>query len=232
MKLSKKAITIGIAGTLAVVVLATTIFIGMQKKPAITEGAENQNASNDMVIQLPSENPTESRSKTDTDNSSNSDLIVNVNGNPHNTNNSNNNKTPVKDTDKPMNPFTPIQPNNNGGVNIGGSELTAYNCNTANHHCDGPETHAYITNLELKGCPLCGSHSCPSFYALDEWGHTCYDITKCPKYDVTKDPVFYCQVCGKRNGDGTNGTCVQFVNDTYCPNCGHFAKANTCHTCP
>lgn len=232
MKLSKKAITIGIAGTLAVVVIATTIFIGMQNKPAITEGTETQITSTDMVIQLPSENPTESNIKSEPDDTSNPDLNVNVNGNPQSTNNNNSNKTPAKDTDKPVSTFTPTQPNNNGGVNIGDPETTVYNCNTANHHCDGPETHAYITNLELKGCLLCGSHTCPSFYALDEWGHTCYNATKCPKYDAKKDPVLYCQICGKRNGDGSNGTCVQFVNDANCPNCNQFVKANTCHTCP
>lgn len=230
MKLTKKTIKIGAVATFAVVLIAATIFIGLQKNPVITDGTEKQNSSTDMVIQLPSENPTESNIKAEPDNTSNPDLTVNVDGNPQNPNNSN--KTPAKDTDKPVNPVTPTQPNNNSGINIGGSQQPTYNCNTENHHCDGPETHAYITNLELKGCPLCGSHSCPSFYALDEWGHTCYNVTKCPKYDVTKDPVFYCQICGKRNGDGTNGTCVQFVNDAYCPNCNQFVKANTCHTCP
>ena len=139
----------------------------------------------------------------------------------------------------PVTPETPVQPpevnddnedNNQGGITIGGS-VTEYSCGTAGHHCDGPETHAYIQNLELKGCPNCGSHSCPSFYAVDEWGNTCYTPSECPNYDIHKDPVYYCQECGKACGDGTNGTCVQFVTGCNCPNCGKAVDSRTCHSC-
>ena len=106
-----------------------------------------------------------------------------------------------------------------------------YNCGVPGHHCDGPETHAYIVNLEREGCPFCGRHDCPSFYAVDEWGNTCYTPSKCPKYDVHDDPVHYCQECGRKCGDGKNGTCVQFVNACYCPNCGEWVERFTCHTC-
>ncbi len=120
---------------------------------------------------------------------------------------------------------------NGGGITIGGGDTEAYNCGSPNHHCDGPETHSFIQNLEIEGCPYCGSHSCPSFYATDAWGYTCYTPSKCPSYDIHRDPVYYCQECGKPCGDGTNGTCVQFVNACTCPNCGEAVSAWTCHSC-
>lgn len=118
-----------------------------------------------------------------------------------------------------------------GGISINGGENTKYSCGVAGHHCDGPETHSYISNLEIEGCKYCGSHSCKSFYATDKWGNTCYTPSKCPQYNVKKDPVQYCQSCGKKCGDGTNGTCVQFVNTCDCPNCHKHVDAWTCHSC-
>ena len=138
---------------------------------------------------------------------------------------------------KPVEPEKPTEPpveedddDEEGGICIGGGTVP-YDCGTEGHHCDGPETHAYILNLELKGCKYCGSHSCPSFYAVDEWGNTCYTPSKCPAYDVHDDPVHYCQKCGKACGDGTNGTCVQYVNACDCPSCGEHVGSWTCHTC-
>ena len=122
-------------------------------------------------------------------------------------------------------------PDNTRGIVIDGGEAEKYDCGTAGHHCDGPETHAYIQNLELEGCPYCGKHDCKSFYAVDEWGNTCYTPSKCPKYDAHKDPACYCQTCGKKCGDGTNGTCVQFVNACLCPNCGERVGSFSCHSC-
>ena len=119
-----------------------------------------------------------------------------------------------------------------GGIVIGDPIPTlTYSCGVAGHHCTGPETHSFICELEQKGCDYCGSHSCPSFYATDEWGQGCYTPSKCPKYDIHADPVWYCQTCHKLCGDGRNGTCVQFVIDCTCPNCGEPVKAWTCHYC-
>ena len=106
-----------------------------------------------------------------------------------------------------------------------------YNCGTPGHHCDGPETHAYVLNLEREGCPYCHKSDCPSFYATDEWGNTCYTPSKCPQYDIHSDPVYYCQNCGKKCGDGSHGTCVQFVTACHCPNCGKWVESWTCHCC-
>lgn len=136
------------------------------------------------------------------------------------------------DPEKPVDPKpTPEEPETTGGITIGGEPPAAYNCGVAGHHCDGPETHAYVTNLELQGCPYCGKHDCPSFYATDKWGNTCYTPSKCPNYEAKKDPAQYCQDCGKKLGDGRNGTCVQFVMADDCPNCKEHVDAWTCHSC-
>ncbi len=110
------------------------------------------------------------------------------------------------------------------------TETKPYSCSCKNHHCTTKEEHAFIVSLENKGCSICGSHSCRSFYAIDEWGNNCYDITKCPQYSVKKDPLEYCEHCGKRCGLGDNGTCVRFTVDTRCPECGKEVKAKTCHS--
>ena len=144
---------------------------------------------------------------------------------------------PKAQTEKPKEqeketPPAETEKHESGGIVIGEPTPTqTYSCGVAGHHCTGPETHSYICELEQKGCEYCGSHSCPSFYAVDEWGQGCYTPSKCPKYDIHADPVWYCQTCGKKCGDGRNGTCVQFVIDCTCPNCGEHVKAWTCHYC-
>lgn len=128
---------------------------------------------------------------------------------------------PPENTDKP----------NNGGVQIGdGNNIKKYICGSPNHKCEGPETHSFILNLEIEGCSYCGSHSCPSFYATDEWGNACYTPSKCPEYDIKKDAAEYCQVCGRKNGNGDNDTCQKWIIDFTCPTCGEIVKANKCHT--
>jgi len=109
-------------------------------------------------------------------------------------------------------------------------KTTTYSCGCKNHNCTSAEEHAFLVSLEDKGCPICGSHSCKSFYALDEWGQQCYDISKCPKYSEKSDPCIYCEHCGKKCGTGDNGTCVRFTVDTACPICGKTVKAKTCHS--
>lgn len=41
----------------------------------------------------------------------------------------------------------------------------------------------------------------------------------------------WCRDCGKRVGDGTNGTCIYFTRDKDCPLCGEACKKLECHTC-
>lgn len=105
-----------------------------------------------------------------------------------------------------------------------------YSCGKSGHHCESKETHSFIVSLEKKGCSICGSHSCKSFYAIDEWGNACYDISKCTKYSEKKDPNKYCDECARKIGNGSKGTCVRFTVDTKCPDCGKSVKARTCHT--
>lgn len=133
---------------------------------------------------------------------------------------------------RPVRPVEPEQPDDEGGIQIGdGNTSEAYFCGSQNHRCKSAEAHAYLLSLELEGCPHCGSHSCPSFYGTDEWGNTGLTPELCPKYDEKKDPVKYCQDCGKKTGDGSGDTCAQFVEDCDCPFCGKHVKAWTCHTC-
>lgn len=121
---------------------------------------------------------------------------------------------------------------NTGGIQIGGIENNEeYSCGAENHHCKTAENHAYLSNLELEGCPYCGSHSCPSFYAVNEWGFPRCDPTKCPEYNSQKNPIEYCQICGKKIGSGQNGTCTQYINACDCPFCGEHVESRTCHTC-
>ena len=140
-----------------------------------------------------------------------------------------------KKADMTAKPISEAKPETNkpdgGEIVIGDNVLEQYNCGAQGHHCDGPETHAYVLNLELDGCPYCGSNECASFYATDEWRQTCYTPSKCPEYDIHKDSVYYCQTCGKKCGDGRGSTCVQFVESCECPNCGKHVDSWTCHSC-
>lgn len=118
----------------------------------------------------------------------------------------------------------------NESVTTKTNSSTKFSCNSANHHCTTKEEHDFLCELEAKGCPICGSHSCRSFYSIDEWGNNCYDITRCPQYSEKKDPANCCEHCGREVGLGDNGTCVRFTVDTVCPICGKTVKAKTCHT--
>ena len=109
------------------------------------------------------------------------------------------------------------------------AETAKYSCGTPGHRCDSPETHAFVQNLELEGCPYCGSHSCPSFYGVDQWGNGGFFPELCPQYKAANDAAKYCQTCGRPLGDGSHGTCVQFVNACNCPDCGEWVEAWTCH---
>ena len=116
-----------------------------------------------------------------------------------------------------------------GGITIGGGEAAAYSCGDANHHCENAEYHAYIKNLELDGCPYCGSHSCISFYVTNEWGYTEYTPSKCPAYDKQKDNTEVCPRCGLAYWSADNpGGCFSYLQDTVCE-CGETVKGNTCH---
>ena len=233
-----------VALILVPVLVAGSLFFIFRAKPQENDSPQNGTTPN-VQIEVPTgptdpdftvpdiQTPTDPHDPVDPDDPTEGDHIL----------------TPEKpgteeDNTEPTEPDTPTQPptedaednpgstdNDDPKDDITHSGNTTYSCGTDGHHCDGPETHAYIMNLELKGCSRCGSHNCPSFYAVDEWGNTCYTPSQCPKYDVHEDPVHYCQNCGKACGDGTNGTCVQFVSACHCPICGEHVDRRTCHTC-
>lgn len=56
------------------------------------------------------------------------------------------------------------------------------------------------------------------------------DVTKCPEYDIHKDPTEYCQVCHKKVGIGLD-KCSKYLEDMDCPVCGEPVKAEKCHHC-
>ena len=142
---------------------------------------------------------------------------------------------PQTSTVKPAEPVTQKPSPNSQGTQSGiledgNDSVNEYSCDSAKHHCDSKETHNFIVSLEQKGCPYCGSHSCKSFYAVDEWGNACYDPIKCESYSEKNDPCVYCQECGKKCGTGSNGTCIRFTVDTTCPECGKKVSGKTCHS--
>lgn len=126
------------------------------------------------------------------------------------------------------------EPANNdegSGIQIGGNPPVeeSYNCGCANHHCQNAEYHAGLLNRELDGCPYCGSHSCPSFYAVNEWGFTIYDETLCPQYNEQGGSTKYCPDCGRPMWSVDNPTgCFRYLQDTQCE-CGELVPGNTCH---
>lgn len=107
-----------------------------------------------------------------------------------------------------------------------------YDCGHKGHYCPSAECHDMIMADVAEGCPHCGGNDCAAFYARDELGFTEVNFDKCPQYDVTKDPVYYCQTCGlPYDADSGKEVCNWFVVDTNCDYCGEPVKANQCHRC-
>lgn len=237
----KNKIIMGVtAGVIAIAVIVTAVLLtGGNVTPPVTDNPDAGNSSSDVVVNLPTDDPSGTGSTDPTGKEKDEPLVIDVSGNPENPtgtgnngSNSNSAKTPEKSVDTKK-PEPPADNKNGGGIEIGGDDHdhTPYICGSPNHHCKNAEAHAYIQNLELEGCPFCGSHSCPSFYGTDEWGNSGLFPKLCPKYDIKKDPLYYCQDCGKKIGDGKNDTCTQFINACNCPICGEYVPARTCHTC-
>ena len=122
-----------------------------------------------------------------------------------------------------------VKEKNNGGQTAASSKPSnnqntepAYKCGFPNHLCKSEGQHNYTVRCEQEGCSFCGSHTCKSIYTQV--------LTDCPKYSEKKDPTIYCQVCGKKKGDGYNGTCEWFLQACNCPDCGKWVEALTCHS--
>ena len=218
---------------IAVVVIVCSVGGKKNDAPQVTPGTDSEATTSELKIDDPEKDETSAtETELDTTEVPDDGNALTIEDEPMPTKTG---KSGTQDksgqTANPVTEKTPTDDGNGGGISIGGGQAEKYECGTPGHHCDGPETHAYILNLEVEGCPYCHKSNCPSFYAVDQWGNTCYTPSKCPSYDVHKDPVYYCQTCGKKCGDGSHGTCVQFVTACDCPNCGKHVEAWTCHSC-
>jgi len=234
---NKKILAIISGAAVLIVIISVVCVVRLNNNAPISDIEQETSASDtgkDVVIETPENTNTSDAEDTEASEITDDGNALKPDENVSDSTNSE--RTGDKAQDNAVSENVQSQPadteSNTDGIVIGDSDNSeSYSCGCANHHCDSPETHAFILNLELEGCPYCGSHSCPSFYGVDEWGNAGYFPERCPEYDITKDPVYYCQDCGKKCGDGTNGTCVQFVTSCYCPNCGEYVEAGTCHTC-
>ena len=91
----------------------------------------------------------------------------------------------------------------------------------------------FVEYRQRVGCRWCGRTDCPSLFDVyDEWGQPDVDYNKCPKYDIHKDPLYYCQECGYPTWRGAQPGevyCNTFLNSTNCPDCGEWVEWNECH---
>jgi hypothetical protein len=241
MKLTKNRIVLMsiIAGILVITMVVAIMQAGgktppPEDSPVIGEPSPGISLpSPDAVLQSPAiASPEPTISPTD---GGDGGLVIDVGGSPEPTDsNDTGTSTPVRQPEQPVPTPKPPQPTDNGGGIIIGDDNpkpTPYSCGVPNHKCNNPEMHAFITNLEIQGCTICTSKSCPSFYGTDQWGNGGLFPHLCPKYDIKKDPLYYCQDCGKKTGDGKNGTCAMFVIPINCPMCNKHVPSWTCHTC-
>lgn len=109
-----------------------------------------------------------------------------------------------------------------------------YDCGFEGHACKGENAHNALMERIAEGCPYCGKHDCPSFFALNSTLFTEYDPYACPEYDEHKDPTKYCQKCGLPKSSAAESgekCCFSFNVDGNCDRCGKPVKANECHEC-
>ena len=237
--LMKNKLFIGSAAAVLVLIIAVTAVLLLPDKTAEPVKEPETSAADSTVtppeIKVPDTASETEPSVTEKPEELPSDVSVDVGDISQNTGDESGGKA-----EEPVKPVVPVEPEkpadtdnggNGGGIVIGGNPPVEenYSCGAENHHCQDSDTHAWILNLELEGCGMCGSHSCPSFYATNEWGGASIDYTKCPKYSVTNDPAKYCQVCGREMWSQSNPTgCFSYLQDTQCE-CGELVEGNTCH---
>ena len=115
------------------------------------------------------------------------------------------------------------------------TQFDGYDCGFEGHHCAAQDHHDQIMTEMAAGCPHCGGNDCAAFYARNMMGFTQIDFSACPQYDITKDPVYYCQDCGLSLGGGNaqsgDECCHKYIADATCSWCGEPVKANECHRC-
>ena len=114
--------------------------------------------------------------------------------------------------------------------------IKGYECGWEGHTCCNDADHADVVAASEKTCKHCGKQmkDCPSFWNYDTGGRRRTDDTKCPMYDIYKDPDVFCEVCGlpciKKGYDPTK-CCRQWLGDVNCPTCNEPVKKWACHTC-
>lgn len=110
-----------------------------------------------------------------------------------------------------------------------------YECGVEGHICRTEGQHEARLEEMAKGCMYCGKSDCVSFFVLNEYDlYHDIDFTKCPEYEITKDPTKYCQDCGlPKSGAADSGdtVCRKVVVDKDCSWCGEPVKAKECHHC-
>ena len=109
------------------------------------------------------------------------------------------------------------------------TKYNGYTCGVEKHTCTSDGDHENFMAELARGCEYCGKSDCVSFWQYDSFSLFQYtDCTKCPEYDIHKDPGEYCQTCGMVKGvDG----CIQFIRAKNCPFCSEWVEAWTCHHC-
>lgn len=109
------------------------------------------------------------------------------------------------------------------------TKYNGYTCGVEKHTCTSEGAHENFMAEPARGCEYCGKSDCVSFWQYDSFSLFQYtDFTKCPEYDIHKDPSEYCQTCGLVKGpDG----CIQFIQAANCPACGEWVESWTCHHC-
>jgi hypothetical protein len=234
--LKNKKLIIILSSVLAVLLIAGTVFCFTRPKNTsepVSSEPESSEITSDVVIDEPEDNNSTEESNNpqeieDDGNALTPDESTETPANKNTGNVADANNTVVTEATEPK---AETENENNGGISIGGNTPVeeAYDCGCANHHCQNEEFHASLINRELEGCPFCGSHSCPSFYAVNEWGYTKYDATLCPQYNAQKDDALVCPDCGRPMWSPDNPTgCFRYLQDTQCE-CGELVPGNTCH---
>ena len=126
---------------------------------------------------------------------------------------------PLEKTDER---FATADMNGDGSVNSSDARLAL---KAAAKITDEPESTNLLVGIDV--CRWCGRTDCLS---LSTW-----DNSKCPAYDILKDPYYYCQTCGYPTWFGAQPGehyCNHFLSSTDCPDCGEWCDAMTCHHCP
>lgn len=229
----KKLIVASLCGVLVVGLIASSLLLH-NKKPNEEETTPSTPPKKDeVVVDIPKGDITIDAVTPDKDD--NGGLNVDIGS----TQKPDSEKVPAKPNEKPNKPQEPSIPTSpDESKPTPPSEETKpdkpnkndYSCGVSGHHCTNAENHAYISNLEAEGCAFCGSHSCKSFYYVSAAGVPMCNPKLCPEYDSKTDPTQYCQDCGKKVGNGSNGTCEKFLVDGTCPICKEDVKANECHS--